>query len=581
MIVYPPRPAKWTRLSPWLIIGMVCILAAILLFLAVRNVNREREFMMRSLLSQAHVLSHAVEAGSRTGMMGMGWGRNQTQTLLQETAEETGALYIAIVNARGRVMAHSDPDQVGNILQADFPPPGQSEHRFTREGKRAFEVVQEYQPWNRPRGGRGHMGAMWPAPEEQAKDFYLVIGLDPAPFEDASREDLHHNLLMFGILFLVGAAGLLSLTWAQHYRNARGALEDVRALTSAIVGRMPAGLILADAGGAIQESNAAALSILKRSEGLSGNLAGLSWLQPVLDRLDTRGKAVEQEVRCNGPAGEIIPLLVTGAVIRDAEQRKSGFLILFSDLTNVRRLEEQLHRSERLAGLGRLAAGVAHEIRNPLSSIKGFAAILAGRAGEKDESRRIASVMVQEVERLNRVVSELLDYAGSTRLTITMQPCRELIEDSFRLVETDARDRAVRLEWAVSPEDLQIEIDPDRFRQALLNLYLNAIQAMEGGGVLRVETLRENGMALWKISDSGSGIPAEHLAHIFDPYFTTKPKGVGLGLANVHKLVEAHGGTIEVESAVGRGTTFTIRLPLCGLEERTDAQTETSDSHCG
>ena len=123
------------------------------------------------------------------------------------------------------------------------------------------------------------------------------------------------------------------------------------------------------------------------------------------------------------------------------------------------------------------------------------------------------------------------------------------------------------MESAVLPEDFPLSVDPDRFRQVLLNLYLNAFQAMERGGLLRVEALRLDGAAVFKVSDSGSGILPEHLSHIFDPYFTTKAKGVGLGLANVYKLVDAHGGDIEVESVVGSGTTFTLRLPLGSAEE--------------
>ncbi|NTU48707.1 MAG: GHKL domain-containing protein, partial [Syntrophobacteraceae bacterium] len=123
------------------------------------------------------------------------------------------------------------------------------------------------------------------------------------------------------------------------------------------------------------------------------------------------------------------------------------------------------------------------------------------------------------------------------------------------------RQSGVALDVSVHPENLQLDVDADRFSQILLNLYLNAIQAMDAGGVIRVEAFAQEGEVVLRVSDSGKGIHPDHLAHVFDPYFTTKPEGVGLGLANVHKLVEAHGGDIAAESRIGNGTTFVMRFP--------------------
>jgi two-component system sensor histidine kinase HydH len=257
---------------------------------------------------------------------------------------------------------------------------------------------------------------------------------------------------------------------------------------------------------------------------------------------------------------------VNAALIRDGERKAAGYAYLFADVTNIKQLEEQLRRSERLASMGSLAAGVAHELRNPLSSIKGFATILAGRAKDDERSQKLAGVMVQEVDRLNRVVSELLDFARPTELHRQPHGCRELIEKSLRLIEGDAAHMGVKIETRIDPENLRVEVDPDRFSQVLLNLYLNGLQAMEGGGTLRVLALREENRTLFCVTDSGKGICQEDLPHIFDPYFTTKPSGVGLGLANVHKFVEAHGGKIEVDSAPGKGARFTVRLH--SLEEQ-------------
>lgn len=170
--------------------------------------------------------------------------------------------------------------------------------------------------------------------------------------------------------------------------------------------------------------------------------------------------------------------------------------------------------------------------------------------------------MVSEVERLNRVVTELLDYARPTELRKRRVDVRHVVEHSLRLIDAEVVKQGIVIESSAIPERLEIEIDEDKFTQVLLNLYLNAVQAMDGGGALRVSVCRQGNQVVWTVSDTGSGIPPEHLAHVFDPYFTTKPGGVGLGLANVHKLVEAHGGEIHVTSTPGKGTAFRIVLPI-------------------
>lgn len=568
MTVGSTNPNRWTWFSPWLIIGSVCLLAGILLFLTIKNVHREKEFTERALLSQANVLMRSVEAGSRTGM-GMGWGFRQHQLLMEETAQQSDVLFLALVTPSGKIVAHSDPREIGKTLALAFPKPGETSYGFVEKSERRFEVMRSFQPMHRQRGrGRGSMDSCEGGPPWQQKDLFILVALDPAPFDEASRQDIHQNLVLFGIMLLIGAAGFISLVWAQHFRQARSRLQDIRALTTTVLNQMPVGLVITGLDGRIQKTNEAAMHILQYPGQLSGRkIDDLPCFLPVADRLKKEGAMVEQEIHCRLGNSAAVPLLVKAALIRDGEQRTSGYLFLFSDMTGIKQLEEQLRRSERLAGLGRLAAGVAHEIRNPLSSIKGFATILAGRFKEDERSRELAGVMVQEVERLNRVVTELLNFAKPTEITRQKISCKELVRDSLILVEKDASQQGVSIKTDIDPEDLQLEVDPDRFSQLLLNLYLNAIHAMKEGGLLDVSAFRANGDTIIRVSDSGMGISPEHLPHVFDPYFTTKPQGVGLGLANVHKFVEAHGGEIEAESTPGKGTQFIIRLRSTGQEK--------------
>jgi len=585
MQIQLPRPTKWAWLSPWMIIGSVCILAIALLVLAVKNINREKQFMMRSLLSEANMLINSLEASSRTGMMGMGWGQRQLQLLLQETAQQPDVLYVRIVDPEGHVLVDSNPGQ--NDLQVRFvlPQAGQAIQRFVDAEERSFEVIRSFQPWFGHRGkNRRSMSCPVGPQMTDDKDMFIVVGLDPSPFEQAREQDLQQTVFLFGIIFLVGAAGIISLVWAQHYRSARCSLNDVTAFTSTLVEQMPLGLVVVDQTNQIKRTNDAARRILKTSN-LSGEISRFLCFEAIIRQLTKKDAVLEQEVSCPTENGENIPLLINASVIRDGQQETTGYVLLLTDITPIRQLEEQLRRSERLAALGRLAAGIAHEIRNPLSSIKGFAAILAGRFKEDENGRKIAEVMGQEVERLNRVVTELLDFARPTELKKAVCRCSDLIQRTLRLIEKDAAQHAIVIEWHVEPENLELEVDQDRFAQVLLNLYLNALQAMEQGGVLRVEAAQHAGQVTVKVSDSGNGIDGDHLPHIFDPYFTTKPRGVGLGLANVLKLVESHGGDIKVESSPGQKTSFVICLPSAStsietsevMERRSKIGEKTSD----
>jgi two-component system sensor histidine kinase HydH len=222
--------------------------------------------------------------------------------------------------------------------------------------------------------------------------------------------------------------------------------------------------------------------------------------------------------------------------------------------------------------MGGLAAGVAHEVRNPLSSIKALATFFAGQFEDGSETNQAAKVMVQEVDRLNRVITELLEFSRPTDLKRQSSDIGLLISRSIQLVQQDLANKNIDFKVHTENDPCAVLVDPDRLNQCLLNLYLNAIQAMESGGTLTVKcTVDETDNVIILVSDTGRGIPSEHLKKIFDPYFTTKNKGTGLGLAIVHKIIEAHGGHIEVDSTIDEGTSFLIRIP-CEQEQSGEGQ---------
>jgi two-component system sensor histidine kinase HydH len=296
----------------------------------------------------------------------------------------------------------------------------------------------------------------------------------------------------------------------------------------------------------------------------------------VKKRTSQHDSIIEKEIDCTVEDGKVVPLEIGVSRLEDENKTALGYVILFKDLTEVRLLRREIERSRRLASVGRLAAGVAHEIRNPLSSIKGFATYFKERYQDKPQDQQTATIMIQEVDRLNRVVSQLLEFARPINIKPQPTNLNSLIDDSIKLIENQAGQKDIAIKTVISNPVPEIMIDPDRLNQVLLNFYLNAIESIDTGCELKVELSSNSeteGMAI-KISDTGCGITPEDLPKIFDPYYTTKSSGTGLGLAIAHNIIEAIGGQIVVESRPGRGTVFRIILPEPTKDERRTSNIE-------
>jgi two-component system sensor histidine kinase HydH len=590
----PARPRRRTRrqigsyFSPWAVVGAVVILLAVVVVLAIRNINREERYMSQILSEKGAALIKSFEAGARTGMMGMMWGGSQVQTLLEETAEQPGILYLVVTDKTGRILADNDRAEIGRRFR-DGPsmkalePGTRTRWRVTSHwgGQEAFEVYRYFQPLagseplsrtGRPPEWSMHgmimgRGEDWCSPSNLAADQPIIfVGFDVRPFAEARREDIRNTLIISGVLVTLGFGGFLSLFWASNYRVARRKLQDTTAFADEVVSNLPVGLIAAGSDGGITFLNEAA----ERITGLSCDAVRGKLLEEVvaspwceLRDLLSRGEAVlEREMECSFGDTRAVPLSASASRIVNEEGEFVGTILILRDLGEVRRLEEEIRRKEKLAAVGNLAAGVAHEVRNPLSSIKALATYFGTKFPEGSEDRVSAGVMIREVDRLNRVITELLEFARPSELHKRPTEVNDLLRHSLRLIEPDAKAKGIEIRFSPTEGLPKVAIDPDRFTQALLNLYLNAIQAMDRGGVLSIRSSAgQNGEVRAQIADTGAGIRGEHLDKIFDPYFTTKPSGTGLGLPIVHKILEAHGGDIRVKSVVGTGTVFTILIP--------------------
>ena len=594
------------KISPWAIIGMSLILFIAVSVQAFMNYNREKEVMGELLSEKGAALIKSFEAGTRTGMMGNLGNGSGLQALLKETATLPDILYIALVDDTGKVLAHNEKSLIGTQFALPetmnaLVPTKAVQWRIVTSDKRptAFEVYSEFLPLQSSSSMQGSMGMStmqnrmqsmmqgmqmnrrdnsdWCAPgwfdgmtEGSSLDPdstpIIIIGMNVAPFEAAMAEDLKITGLTSGIILLLGMAGVASLFWAQRYSTSSKLLQDTRAFAAEMVTSLPEGIVVTKADGEVTFINdiAADMFGVDRLQATGKTIAELLpvKLHDLLISLLSAKVIQESEIEISSPDGGVLPLAVMGTTVLTDDSQYVGEMFILRDLSQIKKLQMEVQQQEKLAAVGNLAAGVAHEVRNPLSSIKGYATYFSGLFEEGSSNKNAADIIISEVERLNRVISELLDVARPSDIQRHDTQLVGILESTLGLVKQEAENSGVDLSVSINENLPLISVDPDRISQALINLYLNAIQAMKDGGTLGILAEAKHGKVTVSVSDTGCGIQPTDLNRIFDPYYTSKSTGTGLGLAIVHKIIEAHGGKIEVESILGRGTTFKIQLPI-------------------
>ena len=593
-----------TKFSPllWIIAGCIIVLLPILIFWTSDNIKRQKRAIDRLLTEKGDAWIRGIEGWVRLGMMASGtWEypvprqffNNQPdsqppmQRLIIQNASLPDISYIILTDLDGNITNDNEPDKIGQKYAEDVDIPslvesGELHKRELRlkDGTRVFEVYRVFLPQPRfnpsmPHSGPGaplqkkrkHIQSKNPDyPEEESR--IIFMGLDMTNIEEQSKEDTREVIKKGFYLLLIGFAGISLLILVQAYRTAQTSLTRIKALSDNIVDNMPIGLIVLDTESRIASFNYTAETLLH----ISGeNIIGKSVEEKLPDQiiklvneLRQNKRNIVKELELNlGEHGKIY-LDINFSVLEDNSGTLMGYIILFRDLSEVQELKKEVERSTRLASIGRLAAGVAHEIRNPLSSIKGFATYFGERYKDIPEDKNTAQIMVSEVERLNRVVSQLLEFARPVNINKKTLDIKTIINHSAKMIERNAAKKDIEIRVDIPSGIPHVSIDSDRMNQVFLNLFLNSIEALDSGGKLSISVDYDtaNELIKIKVSDTGKGIAPKDLGNVFDPYFTTKQSGTGLGLAIVHRIIESHNGEIKVESEQGKGTDVTITLPL-------------------
>lgn len=600
---------KWheslLNVSP-LILTVACLLLIVLLgVFANSNYQREKELLTKGIAQKGLTLvrfitsnvSRSIHEDLRSDRFKESLWKSHMVEALDQASEQPGVDFIFILDSSNNILLSAGEklqpdlteDTVNHFAKSSF-----KENRSkgwksriitdTRNNKRKFQLAIHYKSPNMMRGGMsnspGKGGRMMsrfkhhpqfrPVQKELIELFqkhpYFIVQLDFEQFSSPLNRQVIQIVIIILVILLVVIGAMLSVMTLRGLRGSQVRIGKMQAFTDILVSSLPVGLIATDSSGTIQICNHAVQELLTISdhevtgkapqgclpEGVASTFSGT-----LLSDEDGQQK----EIEIINEAGKKRNLHVASQVVFDKTGHFAGEVLLVRDLTEVKTLEKELQRSERLAALGKMAAGVAHELRNPLSSIKGLAVLLKKLADDEGKSSETSEILVKEVERLNRSIGELLDYAKPENLLKEDASISEILEKTKSLIDIDATVFGVKILLEYNDNLPRIKIDKDKINQLFLNLYLNSLQAMPDGGILKVTTTMKHGMLCVDVRDNGSGISAENLNKIQDPYFTTKSDGTGLGLSMSSKIVEEHGGRMEISSRVGEYTHVRVLLP--------------------
>ena len=368
---------------------------------------------------------------------------------------------------------------------------------------------------------------------------------------------------LFGYLAVAYLAGLLAAKLRQvdvKLKDTRGELEDLQALHENIIQSISGGLITTGLDGYITLANTAAQELFERSE---PDFLGKPVSQLFLDPLPTaNSERAHGEVRFVPSNGFCKTFRVMATTLSVPGRKAIGYVYTFDDLTEIRRLERDLRIQDRLAAVGRLAAAIAHEIRNPLTSIAGSVSMLSGIADLSDEHRQLLQIVTRESERLNGIITDFLAYSRGKQYRFASVDLLPLLEDTLTLLEHRlvAENTGIRIERKYNFKEALTMADGDKIKQVFWNFCENAVRAMTAGGVLSI-SLEQVGED-WQVNfaDTGPGMSRQLVEKIFEPFQSQFEGGTGLGLAIVYQIVQAHEGKVWARSKVGEGSVFVLRL---------------------
>lgn len=568
---------KRLYISALTLVLLIMMLLTYIAFSTYHTLSSNKENAMAATLNQGNAILDVLLASFNAILDEKGFSvkeqipHNVTVLLIDDLIREANRNnvieYICLVNEAGEIDYHSNPNfEVGinNLRPAikdrdDFI----SQSRRLENGETIYEIARRMPP-------------LFTSPRTEASPspppfHYIILGMAMRNFEAARKADLNHSIIMIAILVVLACGALFFMYIIRSYYHVNRELVKSRDYIHSVVENMANGLISINPSGVIVACNRPAeilLGIESKAPGVPGRLGDMIELKEtgIMGTITDGTPVKNREIKYKKGDGDTKTILLNATPLTEPPDRIKGAVVILNDLSEVKRLEEKVRKAENFAVIGKIAAVVAHEIRNPLSSIRGFANFFSKTLHKDKKNAEYAGIIVEEVDRINRVISDLLQYSKSEALNLKKTDLHHLVNQTLLLIDCDTENDESQIMNAVPAGLSRIDIDPDKMKQVLLNLVLNAMQASEGPVRIEIgaEISNTNTLHVW-IEDNGPGIEVDETNSVFDPFYSRREQGTGLGLSIVQKIVENHDGQISFESPVTTdmtGTRFLIELPL-------------------
>ncbi|NOX97636.1 MAG: PAS domain-containing protein [Nitrospirae bacterium] len=399
-------------------------------------------------------------------------------------------------------------------------------------------------------------------------------GLSLGSMYAVARETRNEAIITAVIIFILGITALSLLLIYEQYRSARRSLSAVESLSSNVLRSITRGVIVVDLEGKISSLNKAAETILNlKGRNLSGTPFREIWnkddrIRVILEKvLEDKELSGDQDIDYYVEGKGRLSLRIDTTFLEDDEGKTVGIVILIKDLTEAKQLETQMRRADKLASLGRLAAGIAHEIKNPLSAMSINHQLLEEEVFSSSSLSRkrllnYLNIVGTETKRLEGIVQNFLRFAKPPPLELSQVNINRVLDGVLALIGQEAVEEGIKISKNYHEDLPRVQGDKEQLSQAFLNIVINSLQAMAGGGQLTIRTAKGPRHIELEISDTGRGIALQDQEKIFELYFTTKEGGTGLGLPITQRIIQEHRGWIGIESKPGEGTKFRVNLPL-------------------
>jgi two-component system sensor histidine kinase HydH len=549
----------------FILLTISVLLTGILANATVKNINRSQRLMELSFLRQGSTMIHAFEAGTRTSMLfRKATGHNPLVDLATEVLADKGIAYIRIIDENDNVIVSEGEISLAVANKDSDLKKAEDNPIFSINwSDHIFEITKQFHPVAASLHGMSMMERRWEQWNLTFKpngQMYISVGFYTNDYEETKRQDMYHTIFMLVMLLLLFFAGLYFLFLYQRMRVTHATLLNTQLYANDVLESIPDSLITLDQDEQVVSCNRNAEKLLERR---STNIMGKKLIDIFPDcppEILTTQNIVEKDAVHQLTGDRSVPIKIASAQLMDHQGKRIGRVLVMRDVAQLRSMEQQLEHSRRLAALGSMAAGIAHEVRNPLGTLRGLAHFFGAEDGATEACKEYSKFMISEVDRLNQLVTELLQFGAPRDVTFDKVDVKSMVEKIVTLLEKDFAEKNIRF---VQHFDNTTTLygDSDLLIQALLNLLKNSIQATPEDGEISLNIGCDEEACRLSVSDTGVGMSEEIQNKMFDPFYTTRKTGTGLGLSVSHRIVERHNGYFEINSVVNKGTTITIILP--------------------